>query len=90
MEELKKAARYLAYLVSRRDYFKKELETKLRTKYKLNSSEIAQLLSFYIENDLINDERYLKNYLRFYTESNPRGFYGYLKKLMTKGLIKKC
>lgn len=59
----KKANDYLRYLLSISRYTKKELMTKIKTKYHLSNSECLSLLNPYIETAIIDDKAYAKDYI---------------------------
>ncbi len=81
----KKAKDYLLRLLSERRYTRSELKIKLEKKYMLSEIEADEILSPYIENHLIDDEAYMKDYLETKIEQGYGRNY-LLAQLQKKGI----
>lgn len=82
---LKKAKDYLLRLLSERRYTQFELRTKLEKKYSLSQAETQEILSPYIENHLIDDDAYMRDYLETKIEQGYGRNY-LLAQLQKKGI----
>jgi regulatory protein len=74
--------------LNRRMFTEEEIRKKLRKKFPEFLDEIEKIINELKNNNLIDDEHYVRTYLTYETSTNFRGKFAYLNKLFAKGVSK--
>lgn len=74
-------------LLKIREHSSEELRRKLRMRG-FPSEEIEATISYFIQEDIINDSRFAKLYLDSLIRTKTFGFYGLLAKLQSRGVVR--
>ena len=85
---LKEIQNYALRLLTGKMYTKKDLLSKLEDRFSRDEENIVKVIKSLEEQNLINDEEYVRAYLTYELDTNIRGSLGYFQKLYQKGISK--